>query len=227
MEKQLDAELMAIDRPKHRLTRMTVNLSRPVPFSGFSVEASITRTGRSVSYSEAQIRNPEGQVCASAQGLHILPRSALNYPSHAIDLGKPAMATPGPFPIEPKEHNLPAFHSSVETRYPAGENGEPGPTTLWLKTVPLLPDETPSPFQRICPLADCGNAIGRNADVDAVSFINPDLTVVLHRDPVGEWLGSQAVGYWEPNGIGLADALLFDEHGVVGRALQSVLLTTI
>jgi len=54
--------------------------------------------------------------------------------------------------------------------------------------------------------------------------MNTDLTLVLHRDPEGDWLGSESVGYWEPNGIGLADALLFDQHGPVGRAMQSLIL---
>ena len=30
-----------------------------------------------------------------------------------------------------------------------------------MTVVDLLPDEEPSPFQRICPLADCGNAFSR------------------------------------------------------------------
>jgi hypothetical protein len=93
-----------------------------------------------------------------------------------------------------------------------------------MKTVALLPDEVPSPFQRMCPLADCGNAFGRNADLQQVQFMNTDLTLSLHRDPVGEWLGTQSVGYWQANGIGLADATLYDARGAVGRALQTLLL---
>jgi hypothetical protein len=113
----------------------------------------------------------------------------------------------------------------VEVRYPPGQDPEPGPTTVWMRALPLLPDETPSPFQRICPLADCGNAIGRNAEPAEMGFMNVDLTIVLHRDPIGEWLGSRAVSRWEPTGIGMADALLFDGGGVVGRAVQTLLLT--
>jgi len=139
-------------------------------------------------------------------------------------MGKPEQATKGDFPIK-QLHTESCFNGlGVETRYPPGENGEPGPTAVWLKTVALLPDEEPSAFQKICPLADCGNAFGRNAEPHEVSFINPDLTVALHRDPVGDWLGSQSTGYWEPNGIGLADAMLHDEKGVVGRALQTLVL---
>ena len=54
-----------------------------------------------------------------------------------------------------------------------------------MSTAPLLPDETPSPFQRICPLADCGNAFSRHAEPVEIAFVNPDLTIALHRDPVG------------------------------------------
>jgi hypothetical protein len=93
-----------------------------------------------------------------------------------------------------------------------------------MRTIPLLAGEEPSPFQRICPLADSGNAIGRNAEPDEIGFVNPDLTVVLHRRPEGLWLGSEAVSFWQPTGIGLADALLFDHRGTVGRALQTLLL---
>jgi len=41
---------------------------------------------------------------------------------------------------------------------------------------------------------------------------------------VGEWIGSNSVGHWQPNGQGLADAQLFDSEGVVGRALQTLWL---
>jgi hypothetical protein len=47
---------------------------------------------------------------------------------------------------------------------------------------------------------------------------------VLHREPVGEWFGIQAVSHWQPDGIGMADALLFDTEGAVGRALQTLLI---
>lgn len=210
-----------------RLTRMTVTLQRPVPMADVRVEAWVRRTGRSVSVLEAKLYNRAGKVCASAEGLHIVVRAAHEFPTQSQHFGKAANATPGPFPITSGAHTLPAFNHGVETRYPEGHNSSPGPTTLWLKTVPLLADETPSPFQRICPLADCGNAFARNAEPDVVTFLNPDLTIMLHRDPVGEWLGSQSAGYWEPTGIGMADALLFDDQGVVGRAVQSLLLNAV
>lgn len=211
--------------PEKRLIRLSVDLQRPIPFSGFSIESSVIRDGRSVATTTANLLNKDGKIVASATGLHMIEQTpAYNYPTHSKTFGSPAEATPGPFPIQTL-HDQPAFNGDgVQMRYPKGQDINPGPSVVWMKTVPLLENETASPFQRICPLADCGNAFGRNANPAQVSFINPDLTIVLHRDPIGLWLGSKSVGYWEPNGQGLADALLFDEEGVVGRAMQTVML---
>ena len=37
-------------------------------------------------------------------------------------------------------------------------------------------------------------------------------------------MGSQSTGHWENNGIGMADAQLLDQYGVVGRAVQTLLV---
>ncbi len=210
--------------PDKRLIRLTVDLLRPIPFAGFQITANITRNGRSTSASAANLISREGKIMASATGLHVIEQTPIEYPTHTMKRISPADARNGPFPIKTL-HDQPAFNGAgVQIKYPVGEHSGPGPTTVWMKTVPLLESETPSAFQRICPLADCGNAFGRNAEPSKVSFINPDLTIALHRDPVGDWLGSKSVGYWEKTGQGLADALLFDEYGAVGKALQTLIL---
>lgn len=211
--------------PTQRLTRLTVNLQRPIPFSGFRIQGTITRQGRTVSLSESQLIDAQNKVVITAAGMHLTPSTTPDIPSYSRSMGSAECASAGEFPIKNTLHGKPAFNGDgVQVRYPAGETPLPGPTTAWMKTVPLLVYETPSPFQRICPLADCGNAFGRNAEPEEVTFMNTDLTLVLHRDPYGKWLGTQSVGYWEPTGIGLADALLFDELGIVGRAMQSLIL---
>jgi hypothetical protein len=211
--------------PNKQLCRLTLELLRPIPFAGFKIAAKVTREGKTVSTSSAQLINDEGKTIVEATGLHMTQQPVKTIPSYQHSFGNAADAQPGLFPIQHTLHTLPAFNGSgVSTRYPEGQNHLPGPTTAWLKTVPLLSKEQPSPFQRICPLADCGNAFGRNAEPQDVAFMNTDLTLLLHRPPSGEWLGTQSTGYWEPNGIGMADALLFDEQGVVGRALQTLLL---
>jgi len=223
---------MEIALPQQRLTRITVELTRPIPFEGFRVSAKVLREGRTVSTAEAFIHSLDGNPVLNARGLFMnRAKENLKFPSDALarqrlsNYGQPNDAKPNDFPIRQVLHELPAFNGSgVQTRYVDGNTPEPGPTCAWLKTVPLFDDETPTPFQRICPIADCGNAFGRLAEPSELTFMNTDLTVLLHRDPDGEWMGTDSACFWEPNGIGMSDSQLFDEHGIVGRAIQTLLL---
>ena len=209
-----------------RMTRITVELMRPIPMRGFRVLASMVKLGRSASVTEAELSDDDG-IYARAHGLHMRELDHLAV-SIADDLAPDFEASePGPFPIQPP-HGLAAFNDSVECRYDPSTRPGGGPSTMWMRTkVPLLQGEKPSPFQAICPLADCLNGISYNDPIEEVWFVNADLTLSLHRDPTGEWFCAQAVSLWEPSGIGLAHAALFDTEGSVGRATQNLLLCAI
>lgn len=216
--------------PSVRLVRITVDLAKPIPMAGFRIAAEVTRRGRTVAATRAAIVDGEGVVRVTAIGLHIaagvepiFERALDNADFVPPRLGDSEV---GVFPIKsPMPHGLPGFSgSAVRMRYPPGETPGPGATTAWMNTDPLLPDEAPSPFQRICPLADCGNALSRHVDPGDLMFVNPDLTIALHRYPVGDWLGSRTTSQWQPSGIGLATATLFDDEGAVGQALQTMIL---
>jgi Acyl-CoA thioesterase C-terminal domain/Acyl-CoA thioesterase N-terminal domain len=214
--------------PGMRLARVSVDLGRSVPMVGFTIVAEVTRAGRATANSAATVLGGDGKVRATATGMHLAVAPVPLFEGRLDNLGvetpRLAESVPGAFPVERLAHDQRGFRHAVETRYPPGEDSTPGLTTVWMRTVPLLPDEEMTPFQRISPLADCGNAFGRHAEPDQVQFINTDLLIALHRDPVGEWMGSRAGSTWQPTGIGLADAQLFDEAGPVGRALQTLLL---
>lgn len=214
--------------PDHRLVRLTVEVTRPIPFAGFTIDAEITRAGRSVATAALSIVDLDGRVVASAHTSHLAARpDDARIPTTTAPVTDLAAAQPGPFPLAATRHGLRAFMDGVEVCYPPGEDRSPGPTTIWMRTIPLIKGEEPSPFQRICPLADCGNALSRLAEPDRMGFVNTDLTIHLHRQPVGDWLGSRAESAWNADGIGLSDALLFDAHGPVGRAMQTLLVTPV
>lgn len=219
--------------PSVRLVRITVDLAKPIPMAGFHISTEVTRSGRTVAATRAAITDGNGIVRVSAIGLHIAEQHPplFDGPLDNSDFVTPRLSESdeGVFPIRPPmRHGLPGFSgSAVRMRYPPGESPEPGATTAWMNTDPLLPDETPSPFQRICPLADCGNAFSRHVDPADVMFVNPDLTIALHRDPIGDWFGSRTVSQWQPSGIGLATATLFDEEGPVGQVVQTMVLRSV
>lgn len=214
--------------PEQRLARLSVELIRPIPMTGFRAQAEIDRPGRSVTLSRAEILDDD-KIYVRVRGLHI--RTLDDFPFAATPGTAPdfARSEPGPFPIRDTRHGEQAFPSSIETRYdPDASPGRGGPTIVWMRvTVPLLPDEEFSGLQRICPLADSGNGISYNTYIDKALFLNPDLTLALHRDPVGEWFASRVMSHWQPDGTGLADAELFDTTGPVGRAIQTLLLDSV
>jgi Thioesterase-like superfamily len=224
----------AIERalPAVRLARITIELAKPIPMDGFYIDVEVTRQGKTVAGTRAALVDADGVVRVTAVGLHVVEQQPPVFEDSLDNSGAatPRLvdAQPGPFPIDARRHHgRPGFSGeAVQMRYPPGEDREPGATTVWMRAAALLPGEAPSPFQRICPLADCGNAFSRHAEPWEIAFVNADLTITLHRDPVGEWLGSQSVSWWQPGGVGLADALLFDDEGPVGRALQTMVLRT-
>lgn len=207
-----------------QLARITVTFQRPIPIAGFRVEAAMERSGRSAATATSSLMTADGRVCALASGLFLATDSHGDLPTAAIPHPDFDEAVDGAFPVERAVHGLPFFSSGIEVAYPPGETSDPGPTSIWMRTLPIVEGEKPSPFESLCPLADCGNGISRNSTFAVASFVNPDLTITVFRLPESEWLASQAVSFWEPTGIGMSQAQLYDEKGAVGFALQMLIV---
>jgi len=71
---------------------------------------------------------------------------------------------------------------------------------------------------------DFGNGISSSLSWDEHVFINPDLTLYIERYPEGEWIGLEARTRIPPGGLGVAESVLYDQRGRVGRALQALLI---
>ncbi|MEM7282220.1 MAG: thioesterase family protein, partial [Pseudomonadota bacterium] len=56
------------------------------------------------------------------------------------------------------------------------------------------------------------------------SFVNPDITIVAHRESDSEWLASSARSDWQSTGIGLSTAVIQDEQGPIATVLQTLLI---
>jgi Acyl-CoA thioesterase C-terminal domain len=121
---------------------------------------------------------------------------------------------------------LRAFHTEgVEMRYVRGDFERPGPATVWMRLRgPVVLGEDPTPWQRAAAVADFGNGVSAELPFGSSLFINPDLTVSLHRLPVGEWVCLDARTRFGPPGRGAAESALWDEEGRIGRAVQSLVV---
>jgi len=218
------AEAIVEDR---QLVRLTVNYLRPVPMAGFRVEAEPDGSGRTAASTTVTAFDPDGRLLAKARCLHLAVRDIPTPPTATPAAPRFEDARHGNFPVRKSLHDRPFFGSEIEIAYPPGEDHEPGPTAIWMRSRTIVDGEPTSKFQSICPLSDCASGFARNAEFTEVSCVNPDLTVLLHRLPESEWLASKGISFWEPTGIGSTAATLFDERGAVGTALQSLVVRPI
>jgi len=112
----------------------------------------------------------------------------------------------------------------MEVRYSPGPFA-PGTGAAWLRLRGrLVAGEDPSPAQRVAIAADAINGVGFALDFRRYTFINADLTIYLHREPVGPWVLLRATHLAQPTGLGLVDAELADPRGPIGRALEAQVL---
>ena len=211
-----------------QVARLTVELLRPVPLVPLTVTLRWARPGRKVQIVGVALRAGDTEV-ARALALRIR-RVALPVPPD-LDHRPPPPPLPrqGSQSLPPWGDGIlrPAFHAdAVEHRFVAGGFDRPGPATDWIRLrVPVVAGEATTPLARVAAAADFGNGVSWVLSrLEGWQFINPDLTIYLHRMPGGEWVCLEAVTWVEPHGVGVAESRLWDERGPIGRAIQSLLV---
>lgn len=209
-------------RPGTQLSRITVEVLGPVPAGEVTVRAAVERPGRTIALLGAEM---------TAGG-----RAVLRARAWRLAQGDTAAVAGGEEPaIAGREHGverperppgwLPGFMDTLEWRWVRGWLGEPGPGTAWARQkVELVAGEKPSPLQRLAVVADSGNGAAAPLDIREWLFVNTELTLHLHRAPVGEWMGVDAHTVVGTTGLGTVSSLLFDENGHTGRSAQGLIV---
>jgi hypothetical protein len=215
------------------IVRVTYEFLRPVPLGKLALTAEVTRAGRRAQLMEAWLADPEGVEVVRARALQVHHADA-QAADAADGAGRPE---PGPPPRSPEQGSPsppPPVHQTgltsfatdaLEIRFVSGAIGEPGPGSAWFRVrVPLVAGEEVSPLQRLAATADFGNGIGSALPWSEWLFINPDLTIYVDRPPVGEWIGLDAATSVAAGGAGIAQGMLSDREGRVGRTTQALLV---
>lgn len=209
-------------RPGTQLSRVTVEVLGPVPAGEVTVHAEVERPGRAIELLSAEM---------AAGGRAVLRARAWRLA--AGDTSAVAVGEADPLPAVAQatlrtEHPpgwLPGFLDAVEWRWLHGWLGEIGPGAVWTRLrVPLVAGEDPTPLQRLAVVADSGNGAAAPLDLREWLFVNTELTLHLHRAPVGEWMAVDARTVVGPTGLGTVSGLLFDERGHAGRSAQGLIV---
>ena len=199
------------------LARVTFEILGPVPVGEVEVEGRVARPGRTVELLEAELR---------AGGRTVMTARAWRLPlTGAPDAGPAAGGLPPrPADADDPPHDF-GYGHAVECRFARGGWRVPGPATVWTRLrVGILPDEPPSPLQRVLAVADSGNGVSAVMSWEEWLFINPELTVHVQRPAEGEWIVLDAATTIAAGGTGVARSVLSDERGPVAFGTQALLV---
>jgi hypothetical protein len=204
--------------------RFTLELMRPVPLAPLRIERRTIRPGKKVQLVQGSL---------FADDVEVVRATLLRLREHPVEFDSAAAGGTHrklPPPAAPERLGGDwimgtGFWKTVEVSRADGSWDSPGPASMWLRlVVPIVAGEEPSPFQRVAAAADFGNGVAAAFDRGRYSCINPDLTITLHRLPAGEWVGLDSSTFPELEGYGVAESVLHDERGRIGRSVQTVLI---
>jgi hypothetical protein len=211
----------AVADPALRLARITYEFVRPVMVGAMSVSTELVRPGRRVTLIDATVRDGAGIEVMRARGLFARPAA------FAVEADEPP---PFPGPEDGSRNDWvrsgPMFAThGMELRFVQGQFALPGPSIAWFRLqVPIVAGEPVLGVERIAAAGDFGNGIASVLDWGRHSFINPDLTLYVEREPVDEWVALQSEMRVVQGSVSLATSVLWDRRGRIGLAVQSLLV---
>lgn len=98
---------------------------------------------------------------------------------------------------------------------------QPGRTTAWITSpIELVAGEPASDLANYVALVDTANGIATRQPPEEWLYPNVDLTIHLHRQPHGRWVGLDTTVVFGPTGQGVTSTVLHDASGPIGHALQ-------
>jgi hypothetical protein len=206
-----------------RPARVTYEFVRPVPMEPLAVDVALVRPGRRVTLLDAALRDAEDTEVTRARALCLAPS----------EFGDPPAEPPLPFP-GPTEGVLSDWSGEtsrmfatdgMEIRFVAGRFRELGSATAWFRLrFPVIAGRKTTGLELLAAAGDFGNGIASVLSWDKHVFINPDLTLYIEREPAGEWVALQSEMRVELGSIAVAESVLWDERGRIGRAVQSLVV---
>lgn len=209
-----EIERMHWEAPFH-VARLTVDLFRLPKIEPLQLRTERIRNGRRIRVVGATVTS-EGREIARATAV-MLRRT--NPPEGVV-------WTPPDWDVPPPEETpLPPPRAGSdwvpmwETRPIGGETlAETDRKRAWLReTHALVAGEALSPLVRVAGSADFTSPLANYGDA-GLHYVNADITLYLHRLPIGEWLGYEVASHHSAEGVAIGDCTLYDEQGAIGKS---------
>ena len=207
-----------------QVTRIVIDVLRPVPIAPLQVTARHLRPGRRVEQLEARLVLAE-------DGTELMRANVWRMRLGEVGVPEPDdPPPPGPEGLEAGGRpsffvDDIAYHAALEWRFIHGVFDGPGAAACWTRMrVPLVLGEPTTPVEHLLVMGDAASGISAVLDWQRYAFMNMDLTVHLERPPQGDWLAMDAVTRPRASGAGVCTSVLSDTRGRVGVTAQSLLV---
>ena len=198
--------------PGFRPARLTVDMFRMPTFAPVEVTSRLNRDGNRIRLVDAELT--VGGV-ATARASAVLLREAEQ--PEGVVWSPAAWNVPSPSELTPPDSGGRA--AMWETRVIDNGFGSTKQKRAWLReTRALVEGMTLTPFVRAAFAADFTNPFA-NSGSAGLQYVNADITLYLHRLPIGEWLGFEVVEHHASDGIAVGECTLQDEAGPIGRSV--------
>jgi len=216
-------------------TRMTIDLFRPPPMSALTLSSKIIRSGKRIKVIDVNIAatlEDRGVVDIARGNIVLLKRSANPegeiWTPPAWEISPPAEDRPFPETIENESGDgkyLPIWETVnvseegetiYDHKYPIYRGF--GIRRAWVReTHSFMSDESTSQLVRVAQVSDFANGF-TNSGTEGLNYINADVTLYLHRMPVGSWIGTETAYQGGDNGVSVASMALYDKLGRIGTS---------
>jgi hypothetical protein len=211
------------------LTRLTVELLRPVPLAPLHVSISPRRSGKRIEVLDAVVTDQHDIEVLADRGLRVAN----------VDNGIDETSLPHPAPVDvpPPERcerwsrdsgraTGESFSDAMDVRLIHGRPfDELRPAHVWLRLgVPIFAGEDIHPLDRLVVAGDYANGMSNVVSFASHRYINADLTAAIHRYPDGDWISLDATTHARRAGHGTAIGVLSDRNGCVATGIQSLVI---
>jgi len=211
------------DAGELRIARQTIDLFRRVPYGPLLVDVQKIREGRRVAVFQSRV-SCEGKLLTQATSLCLRANDALGSvgADHAAEPpAPPNEATPNV--VDRVGNRWVSYPGTLEMRHIVPPGGSQ-PPVVWIRNDARVVAESPlTPAVRAAGIADFVSPFA-NMQPGRSGYVNADITMHLHRQPVGDWHYLRVVSRGASEGVATAQAVLGDRLGAYGASSAASLI---
>jgi len=199
--------------PSLQFARLSVDLFRMPKMRPVQVAIEPVREGRRIRVLQAEMTS-EGRSIARASAVQL--RKGEAPPGQVWQ--------PEPWDVPPPEETPPFTRHGEwtpiwETRPIGGGHfiGR-GRKRMWIReTHAVVAGEDLLPFTRVAVCADIASPLAHSGD-QGLHYVNADITLYLHRVPIGEWVGWEVRDHQADAGVAIGECRVYDQAGPIGTS---------